>query len=537
MASNWVIGVTGGWIRTLAVAVSAAAVLAACSDTSAGGSSFTVSMALLEPAAIDPLLVNEAEGAQVSQLLFDGLTTVDADLNVVPAVAESWDSNADGTVHTFHLRSDSTFSNGTPVTADDFVHAFGRAADPDAMSEAAYQGFPIAGWEDVNGAPPSGVVGDAVVPGAVALDPRTLQITTSRPFSLLPALVSSPVFSPVPKGELDSPEKAAAYADMPIGNGPYKMDGPWQHDQTITLERRDDYVSGPEANPSTIEFKIFSDDEDAYREVQADTLDIAAVPDRQMEAARTEFGDRLVQSEIGSLVFIGLPISTPPFSDARVRQALSMAFDREAIADRTLSGTAAVARGFVPSVAPGAIPDVCSACEYKPQEAKDLLQQAGGITSPITLYGGGDEEIAQAIANDWRTNLGIETRIVFEEQAAFVERMHGGALPGPAELSWSWDYPSSYSFLGPLFGTASLENLMGYSNAQFDRALSTALAAPDEVASLGPLGDAQRIVAAPTDLPGIPVVFIRRINATSDRVSNVIVNGLGFTLLEQVQQA
>ena len=202
-------------------------------DSGGGANSFSVSIS--EPAAIDPALSQEVEGAQVTRLLFTTLTTLDAELDLQPGVASAWSLADDGVTWTFELDPASTFSDGSTVDAADFVYAFARAADPDLAAPASYQGSQIVGWDDVMLGDASGAVGDVEVSGVTALDEHTLQIETIAPFSLLPMLMTYPVFAPVPSEMAGDADAEAAFAEQPIGNGPYLMTEPWQHNESITL--------------------------------------------------------------------------------------------------------------------------------------------------------------------------------------------------------------------------------------------------------------------------------------------------------------
>jgi ABC-type transport system substrate-binding protein len=190
------------------------------------------SISISEPAAIDPAMAQEVEGAQVTRLLFQTLVALDPELALVPGAASSWSVADDGVTWTFELRPDATFSDGSAVDAGDFVFAFARSADPDLAAPAAYQGLPIAGWGDVLGAEPSGTVGDVPVSGVRAVDEDTLEIVTAEPFSLLPKLLTYPVFAPVPTELFDDSGASATFADAPVGNGPYMMAEPWQHNES-----------------------------------------------------------------------------------------------------------------------------------------------------------------------------------------------------------------------------------------------------------------------------------------------------------------
>lgn len=515
--------------RATTFALALALVLAACGGTSDTSAAITVGIA--EPFAIDPVNVADNQAFQVTRLIFDGLTDVDPDLEVVPAVAESWES-PDNIVWTFHLRDDVTFSNGRTVVADDFIFAWNRVANPDSASEVAYHGIPIQGWLDVM----DGVT--AEITGIRAVDDQTLEVTLDEPFSFFPKVLTHPVFSPVPAEELDSPEKAAAFAEQPIGNGPYQMIGPWEHNVRIPLARYDGYYDEA-GKTAEIDFRIYSARDAMYRDVQAGNLDIGfqAVTPALYSSAQAEFGDRMLQVPVGAVNFLGIPVLTPPYDNPDIARALSMAIDREGIATRIRQGTVTPAMGLVPPQALGAVADACDGyCDFDPDRAKQLYDAAGGIPEGrILLYyeaGAGAEDEIEVIANGWRTTFGIEVDLAADEFAPYLDQLYAGVGDRIYYGSWIWDYPSAYSFLAPLLESTSFDNLAPWISEPFDTLLSDARTASDEAAGIPALEEAQRL--AGSELPLIPTYFASDISVFSERIGNLMEGAHGVLYLELV---
>ncbi len=491
----------------------------------AAGGSFSVG--LPEPVGIEPVTMADLYGYQVMRLVFDGLTEISEDLEVVPAMAQSWDVNEDNTVFTFHLRDDVRFSNGRPVTAQDFVFGWNRVADPESAANVAYHGLPIKGWGEV-------MEGAAeAIEGVQAVDDQTLEITTAQPFVLLPMVLAHPVFSPIPEEEVGE-----GFSDQPVGNGPYMMDGPWQHNQGMTLVRNPEYYAEPGVADS-IEVLIYSEFETTFRDTQAGNLDIAydAVPPEEIESAQAEFGDRLLVVPVGALDYLGLPVQHAPFDNVDIRRALSMAIDREAIAESIYQGTRVPARSMVPSLAPAGVEDACPYCVFDPEEAKALLDSAGGIPggSVKLYYPTGDEAAEQALqaaANGWGTHLGVEVEFQGMEFSPFVDLLYEGITDGMHAIGWIWDYPSAYSFLSPLLESTSGDNLVGYASPEFDALLQEVRTAETIEAGYPALEEAQRLEGE--ELPIIPLHFTTSRTAYSERVTNVTVDALGTIYLERV---
>ena len=497
----------------------------------------TVSFSLGEPLFIDPQLVGDVLGFEVARLLFDGLTVLSPEGGTAaPGVARSWETNADRTVWTFNLRDDVTFSNGRQVVASDFVYAWSRAADPDLTSNVAYHGSlaGIVGWDEISSGEPSNVVGDEIVSGVVALGDLTLEVTLNAPNALLPKILSHPVFSPIPREVIEADPEG--WGEMPIGNGPYQMSEPWEHQVGIRLERSAGYY-GTAGLPDEIDFRIYVSTDAAFLDVQAGDLDIAvAVPPEHVESARRTFGERFLETPTGQFVYIGLPKSVAAFQNADLRRALLMAIDREAITERILAGEIP-ANGFVPPVAIGALSDACPYCMFDPAAAKDLYESSGGLPNDETIIyfslDLGPEEAVVAVANDWQVHLGVTVAFEQMDFGTFVDFLFAEEGPnGPFAIGWVWDYPSAYNFLAPLYQCGSPDNLSGFCNINLDEQLNLAITAASEEAGIPFLQEAQRIVG--NEIPVIPIAFGLYRGVHSGEMSNVVITDLGYTLLEDV---
>ncbi len=516
---------TKSTLRLCAAALALALVAAACgSDGGSGGDAGgEVTYGIVEPTWIDSFNVQDSEGFEVARLLYDGLTDLNSDLEAVPAVAESWETD-DNTVWTFTLRDDVKFHDGTAVTAQSFITAFNYVANPENLSDVTYYGSyitGISGWGDVES-------GDATeVAGAVAIDDTTLEITLDGPYPLLPKAMAHPVFSPRAAGDIDP--------DAPIGNGPYMMDGSWQHDVQIRVLRNDDYY-GDKGLPDAITFRIFDSIETMFLEVAAGGLDVADVPPEQIGSARAEYGDKFIELDIGSYNYLGFPTTVAPFDNPDIRRALSMAIDRETIVDQIFEGSRAAANGFAPPLAPGATGG-CENTEHNPEMAKELFDAAGGIDGSFSVYfnsGGGHEDWIEAVANQWEQTLGItDLEFVGQEFAPYLDVLQAdGGIDGPYRLGWLWDLPSAENFLSPLFLSESGDNFSLYNNPDFDAAIDEFKGAESETDGFGALEDAQNILCE--DMPVAPMFFGTAQKVVSDNVSNVTYTVFGYTELENV---
>jgi peptide/nickel transport system substrate-binding protein/oligopeptide transport system substrate-binding protein len=499
-------------------------------------SSSSIGVGILDPVAIAPPLVQETEGAQISRLVFEKLTAIDENLRVVPAAASSWELSTDGRVYTFHLRPDGSFSNGDPVTAADFVLGFARAADPDLAAPLAGEGKEIVGWDDTLAAGADGHTGNTVPSGVRAVDDLTLEVATNEPFVFLPEILAADLFAPVPH-KLFANGEPDGFADLPIGNGPYALLEPWDHGHGVSLGRNPHWQGSP-SGATTIEFRTFANLRTAYREVLAGALDISAVPSPQVESARDTFGARFVSQPIGAVTYVGLPTQSEAFRSRSLRRALSRAIDRRAIAERLYGGKTQPGNDLVPPVSPASSRGGCPDCRYDLGGAKKLLRGTGTTERSVTLLYGDDgvsRGPAEAIANSWRQNLGIDVKLESHEFSDLVQLIYSPDAHDPYLLGWAWDYPSALSFVGPMLGTGGDGNTFGYSDPDVDALLAQAAAAPTVEAATSPLQQVQERAARA--MPYIPVVFSAVNLVHSKRVGHVTVNEFGAYVLERVVPA
>ncbi|HEX9889738.1 MAG TPA: ABC transporter substrate-binding protein, partial [Nitriliruptorales bacterium] len=225
-----------------------------------------------DPESIDPGFVLESEGAVVVDALFDSLLAYDDDLRPVPAVAERFEVDETTTLYTFHLDPDAVFHDGSPVDAQAFVRAWSRIVDgtADDLSPNAHHLAAVAGYEESrrDGTPLAGVE---------AVDAQTLRVTLQYPYADFPAVVAHPALGPVPAAAV---EDTVNFREAPIGNGPFKMAGPWQHDEFIRVQRFEDHHRDVPKLDEVV-FRIYRGDdaeEQAYADFEEGLVHVATVP-------------------------------------------------------------------------------------------------------------------------------------------------------------------------------------------------------------------------------------------------------------------
>jgi len=493
------------------------------------------SMSICEPESLIPQIGAETCGSQVMNALFTPLIEFDPLTDeVIFAVAESITSD-DNVNWTVNLRDGWTFHDGTPVTAQSFVDAWNWAAfGPNGAGNNYFfgpAGTNIVGYDDLN--PEKGKPDAEELAGLQVVDDLTFTVELAAPFSEFPITVGYNAFYPLPESFYDDTD---AFNEAPVGNGPYMMDGSWEHDIGVNVVRYEGYPGTP-GNADAIEFRIYADLDVAYRDVQAGELDIADVPDAQIESGRAEFGDRFIESASSSFTYIGLPLYQEEFQDPELRKALSMAIDRQAIISAVFFDTLTPADDMASPVVQGYREGACSYCVFDPDAAKEMFDAAGGYDGTLTIWfnnDGGHETWIEAVSNQWRQNLGVESEFESAPFADYLGRLDQGidddpgteGVTGPFRLGWVMDYPSMQNYIENLHGTGAGSNYTTYSNEEFDDLLAQGKSAGSLEEAISFYQQADDLILE--DMPIIPMWFGLNQSVTTERVDNVIIDKFSF---------
>ena len=427
-----------------------------------------------DPPTLDPHLTGDGTSSAIVVEVFSGLVTIDRDLRPVPDIAESWDISEDGTVYTFTIRSNAKFHDGRPVTAQDFVYSFNRAANPNIASPVAdtYLGD-IVGVRDV-------LSGNAtVVSGVKAIDEKTLQITIDGPKAYFLAKLTYPTSFVVDQANVEA--GGNSWTDAPNGTGPFRLKE-YRVGELITLERNEHFYLEP-AKIGEVQMNLAGGQ--AMAMYENDEIDITGVGLFDLERLRNP--DEPLSKELKvappqfSVSYIGFNPKEAPFDDRDFRQALNYAIDKELIAEEVLAGLSVPAYGVLPPGFPGYNPNL-QGLTFNPELAKELLEKsayADADTRPrivITVPGtGGNVGLdLEVILEMWRQNLGVEVEVQQVEWATYLQDLNRKRFQAFGGLAWQADYPDPQDFLDILFHTDSHTNHGGYSNAEVDRLLELA---------------------------------------------------------------
>ncbi|MBG0814734.1 ABC transporter substrate-binding protein [Planomonospora sp. ID82291] len=514
--------------------------LAACgSGTSEGGATGAdqpVRMKIGEPRNLfSPADTTEAEGGEVMAAIFAPLVKYDENKQVIDFVADSI-SSTDNKVWTIKIEPGFTWHNGDKLTAQNYVDAWNYAANQENAQSGNYFFARILGYADLNpgeGKTPS----TTEMKGLRVIDDETFRVTLSQPFSQFRTMLGYTVFYPLPKVAFgDDGKITEAYAKQPIGQGYFKMDKPYDKgtDQTINLTR---YEYFPEVKPKfqKLQFRIYTSAETAWNDLQGGTIDILEqLPPSAISTAK-ELGERYIDQADAGVGYVGFPLmANKAYENPQIRRAISMAIDRKTITQTVFSGTRAPADDFINPLLDGYRPGACTACSYDPAQAKRLYDEAGGPKrlELASNMDGGHKEWIEAVANNLRSNLGIEVTVrPFEKLQQILEELYSKKYGGMYRMGWSIDYPSPENYLTPMFSTGAIKtgsNFSGYSNTEFDDLVAKGDTAGSQEDSLRYYQKADDLLLR--DLPMIPIFFYRLNAAFSEHVRGVKIN-----LINQVE--
>jgi oligopeptide transport system substrate-binding protein len=485
-------------------------------DARAGKAGGTFRMAIGEPVAIDPYNAQESEGQLVTKNVFDTLLTVAPSGKLEKQLAATYHRNTACTLWTFDLKGGQRFSNGEAVNAESIRRGMTRAALGKAASDTAYHMAGIEGFDALQANKATSFAG-------VTADGLTLTVKLTAPDCEFDLKTSQPVFSPVPPDA--GPADNATYNDMPIGNGPFMLAGPWQHDKSITLVPNPNYTDGPKPLLSKVELTIYdSDSSFEYTGLTHGDFDYARVMPDDLLAAFKRY-DKPSRDASG---FIKYPswgvnylltnVGNAPLNSVAARQAVSYAIDRNAIVHGVLKDSVTVATSLVsPAFAAQGTyqPGVCASCaKQDPVKARAAANQAGLPSgSKVSIEystGGGVDGWIQAVAGELNSVLGWKVDL---KPKPFKESLQDEADPAASGLfrdGWIADYPTAWDLLAPLLGTQPAGNPGAndayYSNKNVDRLLAAGLAEPDASKRAADYRRAEQI-AIGQDLALIPLWY------------------------------
>ncbi len=468
-----------------------------------------------EPSDLDPHTVTSTNDGRIIHALFDPLVSYEpGSLAPTPALAERWRVSADGLAYTFHLRRDARWSNGDPFVADDVVASWRRILTPSLGAEFAYFLYVLRGAEQFHKSPQ----GDFSTVGVTARDPHTLVVTLAHPAPyFLQILLNSPwrpvhVRSIAAQGDPHSRATRWTKPGALVSSGPFKLTE-WSINRRVVVEKSSTYHDHSRVALNAVHFHPIDNtdaEERAFRAGQIHgtwTLPLAKILPLQRGQSHALRIDPLLETH-----FFRLNVRHAPLNDVRVRRALSLALDRDALVGHVLSGGRQPAASFVPPFLPGYTPPPRRA--FDAATARELLATAGfpgGRGFPELEITHHNSELLQlvseAIQQMWKRELGVTVRLTQQEKKTVFERRRAGDYHLVLG-TWTADYLDATTFLD-MWRADSGNNQTGWSDPAYDALCDRANTLIDPAARTQALAAAEKLLLEAA--PIVPLYFNPRI--------------------------
>ncbi len=490
-----------------------------------------------EPSNLDPQTITGIPERNIVATLFEGLTRFDPEtLEALPGAAERWDVSDDGLTYVFHLRAGLKWSDGTALTAHDFLASLRRLLSPALGSDNADSLDPVVGAEDYR----QGKTTDFSTVGIRAPDDRTLEVRLRHPASFLLKSMASRSWFPVPMHVLEkhgdplNPTNPWTRPENIVGNGAFILHA-WEPNRRVEVRRSPTYWNRDTVRLNAVRFiplENESAEEAAFRSGQLHKTE--KVPLSRLDFYRREESGRLRIHPYSGVYYYNFNVNREPFKDVRVRQALAMAVDREAIVRNVTRAGETPAYHFTIEGVGGYVGEARTRLDFA--EARRLLEDAGypggrGFPPITLLYNTAENHrvIAEVVQQTWKTELGIDVRLENQEWRVYLDSMQRGQYQlSRAGLIMEPFDPSQFF---QVFTRNSGFNRTGWSDPEYDRLYEEVMNTADETKRLALMQRMERIL---TDaMPILPVYYYTRPYLMDPRVRGWTDNLLGLAPFEQ----
>ncbi|HWL22817.1 MAG TPA: peptide ABC transporter substrate-binding protein [Ureibacillus sp.] len=492
-----------------------------------------------EPPSLHPGLATDSTSGVILQNIYEGLTSI-KDGEVVNAVAEDVQVSEDLLTYTFTLK-DTSWSNGDPVTAEDFAYAWEFVLNPENASEYASILYPIKGAEAYNAGE-----GSAEDLGIEVVDEKTLKVTLENPTPYFLELTAFKTYSPLHKASVEGNEEWYTEAENFVTNGPFTL-ADWSHNDSITLEKNDKYWDAENVALDKVNIAMVENETTAATMFDKGEIDFLGAPFQtvSLDAIDRYKEEGILNIEDYAAIYLYKFNTTGEFTkNANIRKALTLAINRQELIDNVTKGEQTPALGMVPAAVPGFEEDRGYFKDNDIEEAKKALElgmKELGLTDPSQIEIGlsintseAHAAIAQVIQEGWAKNLGITTTIDNSEWQVYLDKLNLLDYD-VARMGWIADYNDAYTFLEQYDSAKNGNNDTGWENAEYANLLKQSVVETDPEARLALLKQAEEITM--TEFPVAPVYYYTNLNVKKDFVKNMSPDGLGNVYLKYVDIA
>jgi oligopeptide transport system substrate-binding protein len=489
-----------------------------------------------EPPSLDPGLASDTTSANILLNIMDPLVKLGDDLEPVAALAESWETSQDGKTVTFTLRQDGKWTNGDPVTAEDFEWSWKRTISPELAADYAYQFYGIVGAQEYNGCEGNKrqceQLRDKV--GVSAVDDRTLEVTLTTPQPWFIQQVAHHSFLAVHRPTVEQFGAKWTEAANIVTNGPFQLEA-WEHNSRIDLVKWDEWRDAASVSLTRVNGRMISDGTTAVQAFEAGELDVTSgLPPEEIPRLK-ETPEYEQYTGLGTYYY-GFNVKN--IADVNQRRAMALAIPRQTIIDEVAQADQLPATGFTPEGMPG-FDTINPESEWLPadgdiERAKELMSQVQKPKKNITLLlndAPGHREIAVAIQDAWK-ELGLNVTIKQQEWAQFLEFI--GPPPDKSidvfRLGWIGDYVDAMNFL-ELWTCESGNNSTNFCNEEYDRIVEEARTTEDNEERYELYSQLEDIMFGEDgEVPVAPIYFYTYVQLEKESVQD----SLELNLLDQM---
>ena len=526
-----------------AAAVAALAVLAVgcgSSDSDAGGNGNGVVDQVIninwgaEPPSLDPGLATDTTSGDVITNIMDPLVKLDKNLEPVPNLAKSWTVSKDGTTVTFTLRDDGKWTNGDPVTAQDFEFSWKRTISPELAADYAYQFFGIVGASEYNACKSNcDALRDKV--GVKALDDHTLQVKLTSPQPWFVQQVAHQSFLAVHPATVEKFGRKWTDPKNIVTDGPFKL-ARWDHDSRLDLVKWDGWRNADQVTLKRINGSMITEGTTALRAFEAGELDTSGQGLPPVDLPRLKETPEYAQYPGLGTYYYGLNVKTVP--DVNQRRAMALAIDRQTIIDNIAQGDQTPSNGFTPKGMPG-FDTLTAKSPWLPahgdiDKAKQLMAKVKSPQKDVTLLinnAPGHKEIAVAVQSMWQ-KLGLDVTISQQDWAQYLQFL--GPPPDPSmdafRLGWIADYVDAMNFL-ELWKCGSGNNNTNFCDPSYDKLVEQARKTPDNAQRFGIYKQLEeKLVGKDGAMPIVPIYWYTFVQLERTSIKDSLnVSPLGLT--------
>jgi peptide/nickel transport system substrate-binding protein/oligopeptide transport system substrate-binding protein len=532
------------WVACATAAALAATACGGGGDGGGGAGGEVLSSSWGDPQnPLEPANTNEVQGGKVLDMVFRGLKRYDPETGAAEDMLAEKIETTDQQNFTITVKDGWTFSNGEKVTAKSFVDAWNYGAALKNNQRNAYFFSYIQGYDKVH--PEKGEQSADTLFGLKVTGERTFTVALAQKWSTFPDTLGYNAYVPLPRAFFDDHD---AWLAKPVGNGPYTVQS-YTRGSQMSLRKWEEYPGPDKAQNGGVDLKVYTDNNTAYTDLMAGNLDLVDdVPAAQLRNVRSDLGDRYLNTPAGIIQTLAFPYYDKNWGKEgmdKVRKGLSMAIDREQITETIFQKTRTPATDWTSPVLGadgGYKAGLCGdACEYRPDEAKKLIQEGGGLPGGQVRIAynadtGSHKDWVDAVCNSVNNALDNDRACVGNPVGTFADfrkQITENKMTGPFRAGWQMDYPLIQNFLQPLYYTNGSSNDGKWSNAEFDKLVDEANAEDDTAAAVERFQQAEEVVR--DNMAAIPLWYQNGSAGYSERLSDVRLNPFSVPVYDQIK--